>query len=243
MSTSAPTSEELKERAMKWVLGEIAFSPDPAKGLRTWRERFEVEQVELARALGVTPSVISDYESGRRKSPGLQMVRKIVEALFAIDEERGGVMLKSLGHLFKWRFSSNVVLEIREYSKPVEARAVVEAVKGEVFANEDLLHQKIFGHTVIDSIQAILSLSPEEFRHLYGLSTERALAFTQVSTGRSPMVAVKVIGMTPGLVVLHGPLKQPDDLAVKIAQTLKIPLVVSRLPTVEELIGAFRTLS
>jgi len=32
-------------------------------------------------------------------------------------------------------------------------------------------------------------------------------------------------------------------LAVKIAQTLKIPLVVSRLPTVEELIEAFRTLS
>jgi len=234
--------DKLKERAMKWVLGEIAFSQDLSNSLRTWRERFGIGQAELAKRLGITPSVISDYESGRRKSPGLPMIRKIVEAFFAIDEERGNVMLKSLSHLFKGRFSSNVVLEIKEYSKPIEAREIVEAVKGEVFANEDLLGQKIFGHTVIDSIQAILSLSPDEFRYLYGLSTERALAFTQVSTGRSPMVAVKVIGITPSLIVLHGSLKQPDELAIRIAQTLRIPLVVSRLSTTEDLIKAFRGL-
>jgi putative transcriptional regulator len=231
----------LREGAMKWVLGEIAFSPDPARSLRTWRERFGIGQAELAKSLGVSPSVISDYESGRRKSPGLATVRKIVEAMFTIDEQKGGVMLKSLSHLLIGRFPSSVVLEIREYSKPVEGKVIVEAVKGEIFANEDILTQKLFGHTVIDSLQAILSLSAEEFRYLYGLSTERVLAFTQVSTGRSPMIAVRVMGITPGMMVLHGQLREPDALAVKLAQILRVPLVVSRLPTVDDLIKAFRS--
>lgn len=232
----------LRERAMKWILGEIAFSPDPARSLRTWRERFGIGQAELAKALGVSPSVVSDYESGRRKSPGLSTVRRMIEAMFAIDEQKGGVMLKSLTHLLIGRFPSSIVLEIKEYSKPVEGRTIVEAVKGEVFANEDMLTQKLFGHTVIDSLQAILSLSAEEFRYLYGLSTERVLAFTQVTTGRSPMVAVRVIGITPGMIVLHGQqLREPDALAVKLAQLLRIPLVVSRLPAVDDLIGAFRS--
>ena len=89
-------------------------------------------------------------------------------------------------------------------------------------------------------VAAVLGLSADDFRRLYGLTTERVLVFTGVTTGRSPMVAVKVIGITPGMVLLHGGLKEVDPLAIKIAELLKVPLVVSRLPSVEALLEGLR---
>ena len=62
--------DSLKEK----VAGEIVISTDPGKTMRKWREEFHLSQLELARELKVSASVISDYESGRRKSPGTAMV-------------------------------------------------------------------------------------------------------------------------------------------------------------------------
>jgi putative transcriptional regulator len=231
---------EIKERAMKWIAGEIVLSDNPAESLKYWRERFRIPQTELAKVLQVSPSVISDYEAGRRKSPGTGTIKKIVKALISLDEMGGGEVLRSLSHVFGTRLSPDIVLEIREYSQPVRAEAVTKAIQGDVVANRDLLEQRVFGYTVIDSLKAILNLSPEDFRRLYGLTTERVLAFTGVTTGRSPMVAIRVMGITPGMVVLHGGLKDVDPLAVKIAELLKVPLVLSKLKTVEELMRALQ---
>jgi predicted transcriptional regulator len=56
------------------------------------------------------------------------------------------------------------------------------------------------------------------------------------------MVAVKVAGLTPGLIVLHGEIKKIDSLAVKIAEQLHLPVAISRLSTVEEIVKELRTL-
>lgn len=225
---------------MKWIAGEIVLSDNPGESLKFWRERFRISQADLAKALQVSPSVISDYESGRRKSPGTTTIRKIVRTLVSMDEMSGGEVLRSLSHVFGTRLSPEIVLEIREYSQPVKSQAVVKAIDGEVVANHELLDQNVFGYTVIDSVKAILALGPEDFRRLYGLTTERVLAFAGVGTGRSPMVAIRVMGITPGMVVLHGSVKRVDELAIKIAQLLKVPLVVSKLKTTEELLLALR---
>lgn len=229
-----------KERAMKWIAGEIVLSDNPAESLKYWRERFRVPQTDLAKALQVSPSVISDYEAGRRKSPGTATIKKIVKTLINLDEMGGGEVLRSLSHVFGTRLSPDIVLEIKEYPQPVKAESVAKAIRGEIVANRELLEQRVFGYTVIDSLKAILNLSSEDFRRLYGLTTERVLAFTGVTTGRSPMIAIRVIGITPGMVVLHGPLKEVDELAIKIAELLKVPLVFSKLKTVEELLLALQ---
>lgn len=65
-------------------------------------------------------------------------------------------------------------------------------------------HDHVSGHTVINSIQAITRLSSEEFYRLYGQSTSRALIFTDVSRGESPLVAMRVVTPTPNAVILHG---------------------------------------
>ena len=77
-----------------------------------------------------------------------------------------------------------------------------------------------------------------DFVRLYGLTTERALIFTRVNLGRSPMIAIKVTQPKPSVVVMHGlnP-KAVDKLAIKIADIEKIPLIISTLESEEELVS------
>ncbi len=75
------------------------------------------------------------------------------------------------------------------------------------------------------------------------MTTERALVFTGVTTGRSPMIAIKVKGITPGVVVIHGEIKEVDPLAVKIAEILRVPLIVSKITAVNELIEKLKKCS
>ena len=57
--------------------------------MRKWRELFAVSQITLSEKMLLSASVISDYESGRRKSPGAKFIRRFVLGLLLIDEEKG----------------------------------------------------------------------------------------------------------------------------------------------------------
>ena len=76
------------------IAGEITISDMPGVTIKKWREEFGISQMELSKFMDVSPSVISDYESGRRKSPGANSIKKIVDALIKIDESRGGHLLR-----------------------------------------------------------------------------------------------------------------------------------------------------
>ena len=102
------------------------------------------------------------------------------------------------------------------------------------------MDRKIHGYTVIDSLKAITSLSSFDYLKVYGWSTERALIFTGVKYGRSPMVAVRAHPLKPGMVVYQKP-EKVDALAVKLAEVERIPLVVSNLP-LNKLLGELKKL-
>ena len=94
---------------------------------------------------------------------------------------------------------------------------------------------------VIDSLKAILELSYNEFQKLYGWSSERAMVYTRISTGRSPMVALRVTNLKPGLIVLHGlPAAEIDPIAAKIAEIERVPLIATIMP-LNELIRALQS--
>jgi putative transcriptional regulator len=203
MSGRSPR-EELAEK----VAGEITLSTDPGATLRKWRTDFTVSQTELAEALSISSSVISDYESGRRKSPGIVVVRRIVTALLDIDEQRGGDRIRQYARVISAGFESDIVQDLREYSTTIPLERFYDAINAtEIVSGSS---DRISGHTVIDSIEAITRLSSEEFYRLYGQSTNRALVFTGVTRGESPLVAMRVVNPTPNAVVLHGLLE--DDL-------------------------------
>ena len=96
----------------------------------------------------------------------------------------------------------------------------------------------------IDSIKMILEVPIHEYMLIYGKTPNRVLVFRHVENGRSPLIAVKVgrfsTDMKPSLIILHGvftPDKPVDPIAIKIAESEKIPLVTTSMP-IEELTKA-----
>ncbi|MFB6095913.1 MAG: helix-turn-helix domain-containing protein [Haloferacaceae archaeon] len=211
------------------IAGEITLSDDPGATLRKWRTDFDVSQTELAAQLEVSSSVISDYESGRRESPGIGVVRRVVEALLDIDEERGGARIRQYARVLSAGFESEIVHDLREYPSNIPLEEFYEALDATELVRGD--QDTITGHTVINSIQAITRLSSEEFYRLYGQSTSRALVFTDVTRGESPLVAMRVVNPTPNAVVLHG-LTEEDlwEHAPKLAQIDGFSLALSTRP-------------
>ncbi len=225
----------LKDRLKKKISGEIVLSKDPGKTIKKWRSIFEISQRELADSIDVMPSVISDYELGRRKSPGIKMIEKIVTGIVDVDEGRGGEVIRKFSEFRPGDIVSDTILDIQEFSKGVAIEDFVDACDSELVSNGDMKKKEIYGYSIIDSLKAIVELSPSELVRLYGLTTERALIFTKVSTGRSPMVAIKVTNLKPGLVVLHGNSVEADELAIRVAEAEEVPLAISKSPDIDEM--------
>ncbi|MCD6563172.1 MAG: helix-turn-helix domain-containing protein [Thermoproteales archaeon] len=234
----------IKELIVK-IAGDIIISPNPGKSMRKWRELFRISQIELANAMKVSASVISDYESGRRKSPGSRFIKKFVYSLIYKDIERGGQITSGL---FKILLGSDklkeAVLDMKEFSEPIRMENFLRIIDAELLVGENVLNNYIFGYTVVDSIKLVLDVPSYDYVRLYGATTQRAAIFTKVYYGRSPLVAVKAMqagmgGLRPAIIILHG-LRKIDQLGLLIAQKEGIPLAVSKIEDVEELIERLR---
>jgi len=218
---------DLRVRLAEKMAGEITLSQSHGETIKKWRKSFEVSQIDLANAIGVSPSVISDYESGRRKSPGATIISKIVEAMLDIDEKTGSHKIRAYECMLSYA-NSNVIWDIHEYRSPVPLSKFARLIEAELISGN--MERSINGYTIIDSINAIFQMSSNEFYRLYGWSTERALIFCNVSTGRSPMVALRVSTLKPAAVVLHGlEASKIDPVARKIAELETFPLMASQM--------------
>lgn len=220
----------------KRIAGEIVLSSSPGATMRKWRALLQVSQVEVAHALDLSPSVVSDYETGRRRSPGSGFIRRFVGALLDIDDRRGGQYIQQMARITLT--PEDVFLDIREFAAPVSVEDICDALRCEVLVGEEALEQDVFGYTVIDSVKAIQMLSGLDFYRIFGTTSERALVFVGVSRGRSPMIAVKISPFKPRIVILHGAIREIDPLAVSMARHEGIPLAISRLETQDELVEA-----
>ena len=67
-------------------------------------------------------------------------------------------------------------------------------------------------------------MSSMDYLKIYGWSSERALIFTGVKFGRSPMIAIRAHPLKPALVVYQRP-EHVDDLAIRLATLENLPLV------------------
>lgn len=227
------------------IAGEICLSKDPGGSMKKWREIFGINQTELAENLKVSSSTISDYEGGRRKSPGIGVVSRLVDALLAIDEKRGGSVIRQLEKDFKPKEGA---FDTHEFIKAVSGTDFAKKINAECVANPSRLKDcKIYGYTIIDSIKVILEVPVHEYMQLYGKTPDRALIFRHVENGRSPLIAVKIgrfsTDMKPSLVALHSNIdpKNVDPIAIKIAEAEKIPLLVTSKP-IEEIVNELKTL-
>jgi len=217
----------IKDTLSEKIAGEITLSPKPGQTIRKWRGVFKISQTDLANFLKLSPSVISDYESGRRKSPGIQTVKKIIEALVEIDEKRGGKILHQYDSMIE---SQEGILEIMEYPFSIPASLFIKEIEGNILTSSEIgLKKNVKGFTLVDSVKTIETINSGDYNRLYGWSTERAIIFTGIRYGRSPMIAIRVHPVKPTVVVYHKP-GSVDSLAVKLADRENIPLIVTNLP-------------
>ncbi len=231
-------SNYVMELIAKRIAGDIVISTDYGSALRRWREIFGVTQQELARMMGISASVVSDYEKSRR-APGVRFLKRFVEALLLIDSRRDWEVVKQLSKSLN--INVGAIIDVRELSSPMRLHELLECIKGALI-NSVADDVEIYGYTVLDSIGAIETMSGNEFWQIMGMTSRRALIFTKVSTGRSPLIAVRVAPVKPAVIVLHGP-KRVDPLAIKLADKEGLPLIVSFAENVDKLIDSLRNKS
>ncbi|MBI4176933.1 MAG: helix-turn-helix domain-containing protein [Candidatus Aenigmarchaeota archaeon] len=226
-----------KESLARKIAGEIVLSEDAGKTIQKWRNIFKIPQRALAGHIKITPSVISDYESGRRKSPGIRVVKKMVDAMIMIDDSAGGKVTRQFSENSNQLPITKAIIDIKEFDHGVRIEEFCDAMSASVVAGKESTNQEVYGYTIVDSLRAILEFSYSDLVKLYGITTKRALVFTNTSTGRSPMVAIKVTNLRPALIVLHGA-REVDEIAKRIADVENIPLAVSKLAKVEDVVAA-----
>jgi putative transcriptional regulator len=231
-------SPSLREVLARRIAGEIILSSKPGATMRKWRELFAVSQLTLSETMGLSSSVISDYESERRKSPGAKFIRRFVLSLLQIDEGKGSRFLREFAKLTS--SPSMAIVDLREFPIPVRVEYFCRAIGGEVVTCKDKYVKEVNGYTVIDSRKAVEAYSGAEYTQLFGATTDRALVFTNVEAGCLPMMIVRVCSLKPRIVVFHK--TQPDSEAIRIAEYEQIPLIYSSAPNVEQLVKSLRKL-
>ena len=142
---------DLRARLAEKMAGEITLSQNPGETIKKWRKSFEVSQIDLANHVSVSPSVISDYESGRRRSPGTTIISKIVEAMLDIDEKAGSHKIRAYESMLIEQVNSNVILDIHEYRSPITLSRFAKLIEAETISGN--MERPINGYTIIDSIQ------------------------------------------------------------------------------------------
>lgn len=210
---------ELSEK----IAGEVVLSAHPGRTLRKWREDFGISQRDLAKSLTTVPSVVSDYESERRASPGAAFIRRYVEALLDVDRHTGGRVSQRLG----LKPHSDGIVGLREFTVAVPLKALAERLDAEPVSRVDL-HRDIHGFTLLDAPRAILSIDASRFVEVYGWTTQRALIFSNVRYGRSPMVAIRAHPLKPAAVIFSNP-GRVDPLAIRLSEIENIPLLTTEL--------------
>ncbi len=210
------------------IVGDIVFSSNVGETLKKWRIIFKVRQKELAKAMGINQSMLSDYENGRRRSPNIRFIRTFVESLINIDTNKGGEILKKIVNT-----SSSDYFERKNFSKSITIREFIKLINGKTIVDTGNMDYPLYGYTIVDSIRVILEMPLDDFPLLFGGIADRAMIFLGVSTGRSPMVVIRVAPIKPKVVVFLN-LDKVDDLAKAIAKREGIPIVSTSL-SIDEL--------
>lgn len=74
---------------LTWIAGSVVLSDNPPLQLKHWRKKFGVKQADLAKRMAITASVLSDYEKGRRPSPGANFIKRYLQSLYYLARVGG----------------------------------------------------------------------------------------------------------------------------------------------------------
>ena len=217
------------------IAGDIVLAPKPGDVLRKWREIYGLSSSELASLMNVSPSVITDYERGRR-NPGRQYIIQFIKSLLLFDRQRNWARTRWLARTLNIHIEG--ILDIGEFIEELSLEHLLN-ITGGILLTPYIEHRPIKGYTILESITLIETLAGNEYVRIYGATTDRVLVFTRLTRGRSPLVAVRIAPTKPSVIVLHG-IKKVDPLAIRIATKENIPLILSPYKKIDEIIRGLR---
>ncbi len=226
--------EYVLEALAKRIAGDIIWSDEPGASIRKWRTIYGLGQSDLARLMGVSHSVISDYERGKRAA-GRSFIRKFIKVLFEYDSRNEWIITRKVAKLLNIYVEG--IIDTGEFVKPLTLNTIIKILDG-IPLTSLLENNTIDGYTILDSILTIQSISGNEFVRIMGATRNRVVVFTKITRGRSAMVATRVSPVKPSIIVLHG-IKKVDPLAIRIGVIEEIPLILSNKP-LNEIIKEFR---
>ena len=132
-----------------------------------------------------------------------------------------------MGQRLGLRPHSEGILGMSEFAVAIPLKALAERLEAHPVSRVDV-HRDIHGFTVLDAPRAILSIDASRFVEVYGWTTQRALIFSNVKYGRSPMVAIRAHPLKPAAVFFACP-GRIDPLAIRLSEVENIPLLTTML--------------
>ncbi len=171
------------------ILGDICINDDYGVVMRKWRNLFNVSQAELAEKLDIQPSVISDYESGRRNSPGIVFIRKYVLALINIGKNKNK---KILDKLSGYPFDKKNNLIVKKFDKKIKAEDFISNIDARIVIKSEEFHIKkciFFYNNITDTFA---SMSTKELLSLMK-GRDSVLIFSNVKSGRFPFIVLRLL--------------------------------------------------
>src|SRR3989454_311758 len=155
--------------------------------MRKWRTEFRITQTDLAKHMRVSPSVISDYESGRRTSHGIRTIKKLVDAIPETDRRTGQKVAK------RYEEFSDVIPSMKEFSLGMRAADFLRKIDGRPLTHSPALRRVLNRDTVIDSIKAITTPDATDHPKIYRSSSEPGPPFTGGKERTPPQNGVQAI--------------------------------------------------
>jgi putative transcriptional regulator len=215
------------------ILGDIAANENYGLVMKKWRELFNITQSRIAKELQIKQSVISDYENNRRKSPGIEFIRKYTQSLINIGKKERKKEYETIIEDLGLKKEVNKLFA-GEFKTKIGSKEVINLLNGtQILAQPS---QSSFQNYLFfsDKITNIVTKQPS-YKLLKDLKSkkETVYIFSHVRTGKVPLILLKMMSKLnrlemPKLIIFQSKGFKLSSFARKIAKNNNISIAVTR---------------
>jgi putative transcriptional regulator len=166
-------SDDEIETLKKEIAGEILISNNLGNTLKKWQNIFEINQKTLAKNIGISNTMLSDYQNGRRLNPNIKFIQKFINSLIENDiKHKEKILKKLIEHKIELSF------ETKEFKKGIKIKTLENAQKIK-HVNIKNNNEIIYGITYLDA-NDIPSFEIEDIQKIFGKTNKRIFYISNV---------------------------------------------------------------
>lgn len=215
------------------ILGDIAANENYGLVMKKWRDLFNITQSRIAKELDIKQSVISDYENNRRRSPGIEFLRKYTISLVTVGKKEKKKEFESVIEDLGLK-KEKKKLFVGEFEQAMACKKVLNLLKATQILSQPV--QSDFKNYIFfsDKISNIMTKQPS-YKLLKNLNnkTETVFIFSNVKTGKVPLILLKMLSKLnklemPKLLIYQSNSFKLSSFARKLAKNNNISIGVTK---------------